>query len=300
MKNLFVFCCLVLQLLFFSSCDIDDTTPNPKQRLPFENLNELFSRQDIDADHNTINASNNATITTSSGAKVVITAESFKKSNETIFGNVEIITKELFRKSDMILLNKPSTSNNTIFEYAGIIYFDAIQNNVGVDLQNPISVTLPIHDQVSGLENINHYNHMGTWMLVNNSQVDVDTNNLTLQFYSDDQGWMCGAMQSSFTNLTSATASPFGYGTILTDITGFVVLSDVNTVIKMDGDVNSIKVSKSNIPSGVEASFVIIAMDHFQLFVGIKTLEITDNLSIEIKMNETTEDGLAEFLQTLD
>ena len=300
MKNLCIFCCLLSQLLFFPSCDNDDTTPKPKLSLPYNNLNELFARQDVSSESHTIDASSNETITTSSDAKIIINAESFIKNNETISGNIDIITKELFRKSDMILLNLPSTSSSSVLEYGGIIYLDAFQDSVGVDLQNSISVTLPINDQVSGLDDMGKYNQMQTWMLASNSPVDLDTNNFTLQFDSYDQGWMCGAMQSGHTDLTSVTASPFGYGTVLRDIIGFVVLSDANTVIRMDGDVNGVKVSGSNIPKGIEASIVIIAMDQFQLFVGIETLQITDNLSIEIKMNKTTEDGLSEFLQTVD
>jgi len=68
----------------------------------------------------------------------------------------------------------------------------------------------------------------------------------------------------------------------------------------MDSDVSGVNVSKSNIPKGVEVSIVVIAMDHFKLFVGIETLEVTNNLSIEIKMNQVSEVELADFLQTLD
>lgn len=300
MKHLWNLCGVIFCLLIVSSCHIDDTSPNPALRLPFENLDELFARQDIETDTAVINASADATIFTSTGAKIIIYAGSFEKNNVTVDGDVSIITRELFKKSEMVLLNKPSTSGNSILEYGGVMDFSAFKNNEGINLQSPITVTLPVSDQVSALGDMSHYNRSGSWVLVNNSPVEVSPGAMTLQFNSVEDGWMCGAMQTGFSEFTPIDASPYGYGTILTDITGFVVLSDYNTVIQMDGDINGIKVSKTNIPKGVEASIVIIAMDHFRLFVGIKTLEITSNLSTEIKMNEVTEAGLAEALQILD
>jgi hypothetical protein len=135
---------------------------------------------------------------------------------------------------------------------------------------------------------------------VNNSPVDVDIDDLTLQFDTEDQGWMCGAMEPVFNDLTSVQASLHGYGTILTDIAGFIVLSDFNTVIKMDSDINGVKVSKSNIPKGIEASIVVIGMDHFKLFVSIETVQLSDNLSIEMNMNEVSEKDLPVVLEVID
>jgi hypothetical protein len=291
---------VILSLLLIPACSIDDTTPNPPNRLPFENLNELFARQDIPAQTSIIDASTNETIITSSGGKINIAAGSFLKNNNPVVGNVTVKTQELSLKSNMILLDKPSTSGNSILEYGGILVFNAFKDSVAVDLQNPISVTLPVNDELSNLGDMNHYNRNGSWQQVNNSPVIVDVGEMTLQFDSEDSGWMCAAMATNFNDLTTVEASPYGYGTILTDIVGYVVLSDYNTVIKLNSDINGVKVNKSNIPKGIAACIVIIAMDHFQLFVGIETLEITSDLSIEIKMNKVTEQELPGFLQTLN
>ncbi len=291
---------MILPLVIVTSCSFDDTTPNPKERLPYENLDELFARQTLTGETKIIDASMDETIITSSGAKVSIEAGSFLKNNNPVVGNVSVVTRELMLKSDMILLDKPSTSGNSILEYGAILVFNAFKDSSGIDLQNPISVTLPINNQVSGLGDMNHYNRSGSWQQVNNSPVVVDAGEMTLQFDTEDNGWMCGAMQTNFNDLTTIEASPFGYGTILTDIAGFVILSDFNTVIKMDSDINGVKVSKSNIPKGVEASIVIIAMDHFQLFIGIETMDITTDLSLEIKMNEVTEQELPSVLQMIN
>lgn len=300
MRNLCIFCIVLLSILFIQSCQIDDTTPNPKLRLPFENLDELFARQDIEADTFSVDASMDETINTSNGAEIIISAGSFEKSNETVDGIVTLITKELLKKSDMILLDKPSTSGNSILEYGGIVDFSAFQDNESVDLKNSISVTLPVNTQISNLGAMSHYNYNNGWTLVNNSPVDVNPGELTLQFDSEEHGWMCGGMETNFNEFTSVESSLYGYGTILTDIKGFIVLSDYNTVIKTNSDVNGVKVSKNNVPKGVEASIVILAMDHFTVFVGIETLTITDNLSIEIKMNEVAEEDLSDYLQLLD
>jgi hypothetical protein len=300
MKNLCILCFIILHILIIPSCNIDDTTPNPTLRLPFENLNELVARQDIEADTSEIDATIDETIVTSNGAKIIIEAGSFNKNNQPVGGNISIITKELLLKSQMVLLDKASTSSNSILEYGGIIDFNAFKDGEELDLQGVVSITLPVHNQVSTLGDMSHYKRPGAWMLVNNSPVDVDTNDQTLHFNADEQGWMCGAMDTNFNDLATVEASLFGFGTILTDITGYIVLSDFNTVIKMDSDVNGVKVSKSNIPKGMEVSIVILAMDHFKLFMGIETVQITDDLSIEIKMNEVTEAELPEALQILD
>ena len=300
MKNLCIFCILLLPILIFPSCENDDVTPNPTLRLPFENLDELSARHYIEADTFSVDAMMDETINTSTGAKIIITAGSFEKSNETVDGIVSIVTKELLKKSDMILLDKPSTSGNSILEYGGVLDFSAYKDDESVDLKSSISVTLPVNDQISGLGSMAHYNHSNNWTMVNNSPVTVDPGELTLQFDSEEHGWMCGGKDTNFSEYTSVESSLYGYGTILTDIAGYVVLSDYNTVIKMNSDVNGVKVSKSGIPKGVEASIVIIAMDHFKVVVGIETLTITDNLSIEIKMNEVAEEDLSDYLQLLD
>ena len=300
MKNLCILFSAILLLFIIPSCAIDDTTPNPTLRLPFENLNEFFARQDIAADTFNVDASIDETLISSNGAKLIIDSESFTNNNGTVDGNVIVITKELLKKSEMILLDKPSTMDNSILEYGGILDLNAFKDGEQLSLQKPISVTLPINNQVSGIGDMSHYSRDGSWMLVSNSPVDVNQVNMTMQFGTEKQGWMCGAMDPDLNDLTSVQAGLFGYGTILTDIVGFVVLSDYNTIIKMDSDINGVKVSKSGIPKGVEASIVVLAMDHFKLFVGIEVVDITDNLSIEIRMNNTSEEALPDILQILD
>ncbi len=300
MKNLCILYGVILLSLIIPSCAIDDTTPNTTLRLPFENLNEFFARQDISADTITIDASSDEIIITSNGGKLVINAGSFKKNNETVMGEVKVVTKELLKKSEMILLDKPSTSDNTILEYGGIIDFVAFKDYEPVNLQDVIEVTLPVNNQISSLGNMAHYKRNSNWMLVNNSPVDVNGVDMTLQFDTEDQGWMCGAQDPSLNDLTSVEVSLYGYGTILTDIVGFIVLSDYNTIIKMESDINGVKVSKSDVPKGVEASIVVIAMDHFKMVAGIEVMEIAENLSFEMKLDDITEKDLPNKLQMLD
>lgn len=300
MKKSHIFFSVLMLVVFVLSCKFDDTSPNPQLKLPYDNLDEFFAQQRLQADTFVINASADETILTANGAKLEIEAETFIKNNMPVDGNVSVVIRELLRKSEMVLLDRPSTASNTILEYGGIIVFNAFKDNEALALQKPVSATLPASEQLSSFGGMSHYSRSGTWMLVNNSDVVVDINEETLQFETENQGWMCAAMETNFNDLTTVQARPFGYGTILTDIAGFIVLSDFNTVVRMEGDMNGLKVSRANIPKGVQASIVIFAMDDFRLFAGIKNIEIGDNHSEDIRVNDVTDANLSVLLQELD
>ena len=302
MKNLCILCIACLPILIASSCQLkfDDTTPNPDLRLPFDNLDEYFSLQNVKSDTFAIDAMSDETLITWTGAKVLVNAGSFEKNNQPVDGNIKVVTQEMVRKSDMVLLNRPSTSGNTILEYGGTLDFRAFKNSESVDLTSTIEVTLPISNLLSTIGNFDHYKAQNDWTMVNNSPVTLDPGETVIQFDSDDHGWMCGALSASFNELTSFESSLYGFGTILTDIAGFIVLSDYNTVIKMESDIDAVRVSKSNVPKGLEANIVIIAMDNFKVFVGIKNVVLSENMSIEVKMDEIDENDLSGALEIID
>lgn len=116
--------------LLSTACKKDDhdVIPPPSNT---SNMGSFFANNEENAKQTfTVNATTGQSITGSNGTKIYIPANAFVYSNgTTVTGNVEIELIEVLDVSEMINLNKTTTSNGQILVSGGQLKVTATQNS---------------------------------------------------------------------------------------------------------------------------------------------------------------------------
>ncbi|BDD04917.1 hypothetical protein [Aureibacter tunicatorum] len=127
---------IYLTFLFLQSCSkLNENKINSSlflQKLSEkENRNQIFK----------INPKKDTIITGKSGTKLYIKANSFKNTQNQNTP-IELNLKEIYKKSDMVLNQLSTTSDNKLLESSGMIYLDAFQNGQKLSLKDnsPIKI----------------------------------------------------------------------------------------------------------------------------------------------------------------
>jgi len=153
---------LSFSLITFNSCKKDTVNES-------SNLGSFFDDNLTNAVQNfTINGSSWTEIIGSQGTKILFGANSFQDaSGNVVTGNIDIELVELLSIKDMILMDKPTTSNGRILTTGGELNVNAFQNGQKLSLtpNSYIDIKVPTD---------NPDNNMGLFLGVTDNNGDVD------------------------------------------------------------------------------------------------------------------------------
>jgi OmpA family len=93
------------------------------------NISELYEKMSIPFQEFCVNPYRDTTIICKGGTKVFMPANSFKPSSKTANDCVNLKVKEVLDRSEMILEDLSTTSNNRIIETGGMFYTEAVDGN---------------------------------------------------------------------------------------------------------------------------------------------------------------------------
>ncbi len=151
---------VMLFSLMINSCkkdtlDITDHDNNTVQPTSYSSLSQFFEHNGAQSQHFTVDPAIQNTITGAKGVVVVIPANSFVNDNDQPpAGNVQIELKEILSFKDMILSNKPTTSNGIILKSGGEIFFQATNNGDVLKLapNKNLQISIPNNNPVYGMQ----------------------------------------------------------------------------------------------------------------------------------------------------
>ncbi len=291
---------LSFSLITFNSCKKDTVNES-------SNLGSFFDDNLTNAVQNfTINGSSWTEIIGSQGTKILFGANSFQDaSGNVVTGNIDIELVELLSIKDMILMDKPTTSNGRILTTGGELNVNAFQNGQKLSLtpNSYIDIKVPTD---------NPYNNMRLFLGVTDNNGDVDwlpadtlgvtdsviiINDSTVNggwadyYYFDlygalNLGWInCDYFYNDPNPLTSLTVTPNNRH----DNTNTQVWLHIATANSLMGTGwNGTSFITSNIPETISVTIVALSEIGGNYFSSFTPITVSNNHVENITLSPTT------------
>ncbi len=281
--------CLVLAFVitsFFSSCVIDDTTPNAIPPHNYSSFEALFNDSLSQLESHTIDASDAVDLNSMFNTNVKLTENSLFLSNgDSVSGSVEIQLIELLKKSDLVKSGLSMVRNGgTILEMAGGFSVTAWQNQEQLNFNGTIELNF---DDPGALSNPNgelavFYSGTDNSPLVESvDQGMVELVGDRYQLVGSEIGWVLAAQDFIPSNgTTNFTLSSNLSEMEVMDQRAFVLFNDFTGVVTLPKNGNNF--SSTNLPIGESATVVMIAFDQQEFYIATKQITITENQSLDM------------------
>ena len=301
MKKL-VYGALALSLLVTTSCKKEEVIPPPT---PTSNLSSYFSDNEADAIQTfTFDAGTAQFFTGTSGVQVYMPANAFVYSNgTTVTGNITLELTEVLTVSEMVKLNKTTTSNGEILVSGGQLNLEASQNGnmllLAPGMALNVSVPVDSPDPQMGLFTGNQMSNgdiLWTSSLNDTAQQDsiiisqdsiggswynFDFDNDSLGWINCDYWWNTGQTQ---TTVTAVMDTIYNH----TNTACYLVFPNINSVAPMYSTSTAGQFSITNIPINQTATFVCISEIDNVYYSAFITTTLTNNHIENVSMTQTT------------
>ncbi len=269
-----------------------------------------------------INSATGGSFTTAQGTKVIVPSNAFVKlaDNSPVSGNITIKFRDIYKKSDMLLSRMPTTTaDRQLLKSGGEFFIKASLNDVPlqlapgkiIDVEQPVELTgelddgqmaFAIADTVS-LDSAIVPNNAG-WVQTNWGSVGSSSLNYIYSLYqfssSPDSGTWCNSdnpyyfgniSQTRLTLKPTVDASQY-----YMDV--FLLLKNVAAMVHVYWDGNAYQYDYA--PAGFDCTMVAIAVKDGKLYSSFKPITITQNLTVDFTIEETTENELLTQIKALD
>jgi hypothetical protein len=301
MKKL-IFGVLALSILTTTSCKKEEVIPPPT---PTSSLSSYFTDNEANAVQTfTFDATVSQFFTGTNGVQVYMPANSFVYSNGTaVSGNVTIELTEVLTVSEMVKLNKTTTSNGQLLVSGGQLNLEASQNGnqlllaPGMALNISVPVSAPdaqmalftgnqmTNGDILWTSSLNDTDQQDSLFIVQDSiggsLYNFDFNNDSLGWINCDYWWNTGQTQ---TFVTAVMDTSYNY----TNTACYLVLSNINAVVPMYNISTAGEFETSNIPINQTVTFVCISEIDNVYYSSFVSTTLTNNHIENISMVQTT------------
>jgi len=290
---------LLFALLLFSACYVDDPSPNPGEPLPFSTIEGLFEQIGTDTQFFTEDASTEVILNGKEGVRIQIPANSLRDQNGgMVSGEVNFTLKEIFNKRHMVLNNAPTTSRGNLLESGGELFLSARQNGEELSLAQLAKARIPLSAEVSNSDSMEVFfgglslEGEVVWELSNDSSNIVEENGSLDMAFSRFNWINADYFYGMSIPTTTITAIPTGAR--ITDGLGFIVFKDINSVMRIPFSSGLFNTSK--VPVGMEAHLILLCMDVNNLFIGVREVTLSSDLSTEVELSFTDANAIKQAI----
>ncbi len=301
-------CFLVLLTI---ACNKDDLNG------PYSSLDNYFKSQ-LQPDTFVFNTTEEIVIIGRQGTRLTIPAESLTSDGFSVYeGKVMIRFQEFFSKSDVLLNNIPmNTTSGEWLESGGSFFVDIRdEERRRVWLNNPMQLDFPISDEISDPTNMNLWIgptegditddiDFGAWEQANpnfpdSSFVQVNTGEQQFSMFSNNWVWInCDYVFESSASRTKVSAKPINFSGDFFDLRTFIVLENINSVLRLDLIEN--KYESFPLPIGESGHIVMMGLDNGKLYLAIEPFTVEANQHFDLTPERKSEEELKELLKELD
>jgi hypothetical protein len=280
----------LLGLVLFSACYIDDgTVPDPNP-LPYDSFGEFFESNRAQKDTLSFDTDELTILAPSGGNTLTIPPEAFSEE-----GLLSIAFLELAKKSDFILYEFPTVVGNTWLETTEAMFIEAFDNNEPIENDSKLGWELDVFSGTSTSER-KIYRWNDGWNL--EDEVEITEGPLLVQFQGEEgEGYV--AAKPLDVDAVQLTVNPTAYGNIPHDMRVFVVTEEGNTVLTLDPDISAVSATGS-VPKGIDLKVIVMVMDYYRLDVGIETINLDSDSSIEIRLDKMTTEEMMGMIREID
>jgi hypothetical protein len=320
MKNLIKQICIVA-IVAMVACKKKDSTVAPTATNTstatdnYSSIGDFFSKNNVAMQTYTINASTGGSFATPQGTVVTIPANAFlTRSLTAVTGNVTIQFKDLYKKSDMLLADMPtSLYYGAPLKSGGEFFIKAIQNNSALILNSGASITVAQPAALTGgLDTLNIQQPFVRlqdtaglgWGPNGGDSLYYSTSNYVFSLYSFnspiDSGSWCNSDNSSYFSAypqTFLTLHPndslIEYGTQT-----FLVFTNLSSMVHVYDD--GINFPYYYAPQGLQCTLVAVGVKKGKLYSSFVPITITANQMVNFTLSVTTTDAFKTAVKALN
>lgn len=319
MKKLNLLIVALLMITIYVGCkkkeDAVTTVPPTTAADNYASMAAFHAQNGVPMQTFTINAVTGGSFTTPQRTVVTIPANAFQtQAGGAVTGNVLIQFKDIYKKSDMLLSDKTTPYFTGIpMKSGGEFFIKAMQANVPVimatgkkiSVSQPISQTgvldtamaaMQIKDTASSTQPV--------WVLSPTDSINQYLTNYMYSFYSftsplDTRKWSNSDDCSFFSTYTQTTLTMHS-----TDIVSdynteiYLFFTGVNSTVHVYSYGNNFPYSYA--PVGLQCTAIAIGVKNGKLYSSFTPITITNNLTVNFTLSETTTADFKTRLNTLN
>lgn len=307
---------LLVVALLTVSCDKSDGEIIT-QGLDYSNIKGFFEANGVQGQEFTIDAATGGSITGAEGTVVTFPANSFVDGNNNpVTGTINIVIKEIFKPSQMILSNKPTNAigldgSNTFLLSEGETEVIVSQN--GVELQLASHMSYKIRVPSAGGEDDDMLPFQGVasdeqgiiWKVDGGSRTSAEYDPAPGSYLYEvfDTGWYnCDKFYTfsgiKTTNFVNLTASPNQSETAV-----YVIYKENNlpAVVKFSTSYNNgVQSYVDMLPVGLNITYVAITLKNNQQYLAVENVTISENEELTLNFEAKTTQEILDALTLLD
>ncbi|MDF2455401.1 MAG: hypothetical protein K0R51_1394 [Cytophagaceae bacterium] len=318
MKNShFLLALLAATCLVLASCKKnEEESPTPSTT-----IQDFFEKYEVKEQAFIVNIDHDkATITGEQGTTVTFPKSAFHtKDGLPATGEISIQLTEIYDKSDMVLSDRPTTSDGTLLLSGGEIFISALINGDTLQLadRTAILIELPASSVdkemqlfTGAIDNNNPFNW--TPLKTNLNQTAPTgtswSRDSVSTFYEDASkyifsvtklGWINCDRFYSIPNKTKIDVSFTNRGE-MDQTTAYLVFKNINSVARFYERSSDGVLRSGEIPIGETVTIVAFSLKNGKEHFGLKEITTSENLNVVIDLTEGSEDEIRTALEVLN
>ncbi|HYV95790.1 MAG TPA: hypothetical protein VE978_28725 [Chitinophagales bacterium] len=291
--------------LMFSCAKKDDTTPVTNEH--YGSMSDFFAKNGVPTQLFTLNASSGGMIIGSQGTKITFPNYAFKHVNgSTVTGNVSVLLREVYKKSDMLLSNLSTMNDSAPLKSGGMLSITAFQGNEELSMANgksysaQLPTAIPDYTMNAFVNSTNGLN----WSKIDSVPPDSSgygPDNFYSQIFIEATSYLYNSNWLGWINCdtwfgplfpviqANSTLNNSDYETVC-----YLILRD-NAAIQLYA--SSASAFNNNAPMDSSGTLVALGVKDSILYSAFVPFTVTNNLQMSFTLQPTTTD---EFKAALD
>jgi len=311
-------------IIFLTSCQ-KELKLSPVAAGKVSSLSEFYDKNAVPLQTFSVDAANGGSFTGAAGSIVTIPSSAFVDGNgNAVTGNVTVELREIYKKSDMLLSNMPTTSYGWPLQSGGEFFIRAtntggallLQKNKRIQVKQPAAVTggndaaMKAFIGIANADSIANNNWNPVLDSASNPQaaVLIDADNYVFSLYQFStpaaNGTWCNSDNSDYFSkytttslLISSTDTGFGRCDV------YLVFKDVNCMVHVYATgVNSnnlYQYTYNYAPVGLQCTVVAITVKGDTLYSSFTPITISANQTVNFSLSATTTEAFKTALGNL-
>ena len=315
-KSHFLLALVSAVCLTFTGCKKNkEESPSPDS----ETLTQFFEKHEVKEQSFTINVDGESSVITGEqGTQITFPQSAFVTQNGTpATGQITITLTEIYNASDMVLSNRPTTSNGQLLESGGEVYVAASLNGEPLRLahRKNILLQLPASEVEDNMQLFTGSLSSGVfnWTPLETKTAPAPLtptwtrDSLSTSYYDQSNyifsvtklGWINCDRFYSIPNKTKIEVEITNRGD-MEHTTAYLVFKDINSVSRFYEHSSEGHLRSGDIPVGEKVTIVAFSLKNGKEYFAMKEITITEDLFVHIDLEETTEEMLLTSLENLN
>ncbi len=283
----------------------------------YSSIGSFYSKNGTQLQTYTVSGTSGGSFTSPKGTIVTIPPNAFvDKNNNPVTGTVTINFKDIYKKSDMLFSNMPTNSlwggpikSGGEFFIKAKVENDAVQiaNGKKIKINQPFQQGSSIDNEMKAMLLMPQQGDtLGGWFESPSDSLEITLSGYIFSLYQFtspiDSGSWCNsdnALYFSAYPQTTLTLNPLdNINDYHTDV--FLMFGNVNSMVHVYYSSYGSNFPYYNAPAGLQCTVVAIGVKNEKLYSSFTPITITNNLTLNFSLTETTTDAFKNQLEALN